>query len=228
MFTSLTSLFFPAVCAACSQVLLSYELCVCTACRHELPRSGHLTDPGNEAMIKCYGRIPVVFACAFFQYHKKGLLQQLIFNLKYRGMEDIGTAMGQWCGAELLTLHVFADADVIVPVPLHSSKLRLRGYNQVDLLARALADTMQKDFDDTLLIRTRKSKTQTRKNLFGRTDAGAQELFAVTDTLRMAGRHILMVDDVMTTGSTLEACSRALLKIPNVKISIFCLGMSQS
>lgn len=228
MFTSLTSLFFPAVCAACSQVLLSHELCVCTACRHELPRSGHLTDLNNEAMIKCYGRIPVVFACAFFQYHKNGLLQQLIHNLKYRGMEDVGRAMGQWCGAELVALGVFADADLVLPVPLHKSKLRKRGYNQVDLLARTLADTLHKEFNNTLLIRTQKSKTQTRKNLFGRTDAGAQELFAVTDTLRMAGRHILIVDDVMTTGSTLEACSRALLKIPNVKISIFCLGMSQS
>ena len=150
----------------------------------------------------------------------------MIHKLKYKGQEDIGLALGQWFAEDLITSPC-ASADAIIPVPLHPKKLRQRGYNQVTSFGKALSGSLGIPVDEELLKRNFYSKTQTKKNLFARSEL-SKTLFEANISDAHCGKHLLLIDDVLTTGSTLEACSRALLKIPDVKISIACLAFSHS
>lgn len=226
MLSALFNLFFPAVCAGCDDLLLPSESVICTSCRHEIPLTLHHLQPQNEASAKFYGRIPVESASAFLYFQKNGIVRHMIHNLKYRGCESVGAAVGYWFATDLLQT-VAASADVIVPVPLHPKKLRLRGYNQVSSFGKALSDAMRIPFDESLLVRNFYSKTQTRKNLWGRSEL-ANSLFSAKYCENNHGKHILLIDDVLTTGATLEACGRALLEIPGARLSIACMAFSQS
>jgi ComF family protein len=227
MFESIINLFFPKVCSGCSSFLLSNENVICTVCRHDIPLTNHHLNPENDAFKKFYGRIPVVHASALFYFHKKGIVQELIHNLKYKGHEEIGAILGEWYAEDLKTIELLESVDEIIPVPLHRRKLKERGYNQVTAFGTALSSSLNIDYNDSLLIRNIYSKTQSKKNLLGRTE-GIETIFDVSFTEKDHDKHFLLIDDVITTGATLEACSRALLKIPNAKISIVCMAMAQS
>ncbi len=227
MFESIINLFFPKVCSGCSSFLLSNENVICTVCRHYIPLTNHHLNPENDAFKKFYGRIPVLHTSALFYFHKKGIVQELIHNLKYKGHEEIGAILGEWYAEDLKTIELLQSADEIIPVPLHRRKLKERGYNQVTAFGTALSSSLNIDYNDSLLIRNVYSKTQSKKNLLGRTE-GIESTFDVSFTEKDHNKHFLLIDDVITTGSTLEACSRALLKIPGSKISIVCMAMAQS
>ena len=227
MFESIINLFFPKVCSGCSSFLLSNENVICTVCRHDIPLTNHHLNPENDAFKKFYGRIPVVHASALFYFHKKGIVQELIHNLKYKGHEEIGTIVGEWYAEDLKNIYSLQFVDEIILVPLHRKKLKERGYNQVTAFGKALSSGLNIDYNDSLLIRNVYSKTQSKKNLLGRTE-GIETIFDVSFTEKDHDKHFLLIDDVITTGATLEACSRALLKIPNAKISIVCMAMAQS
>lgn len=227
MFTSLLNLFYPKVCAGCNELLLASENTICLVCRHNIPLTNHLQHLENEAYHKFYGRIPIISASAFMYYHKKGIVQQLIHNLKYRNQQNIGTVIGEWYAEELLNNSIINCADEIIPVPLHPKKFNERGYNQVTTFAVALSERLKIPVNNKLLVRNTYSKTQTKKNLFGRADID-QELFGIQASVSDQNKHYILVDDVITTGSTLEACCRALLKIPGTKISIICMAFSES
>lgn len=227
MLKHLINLFFPRICAGCTTILLTNETVICTSCRHDIPLTNHHLMIENEAYKKFYGRIPVEHASAFLYFHKKGIVQELIHNLKYKGHEDIGTLLGHWYAEDLKDVFAVHKPDVIIPVPLHRRKYKERGYNQVSTFGLALSKELDISYNKNLLIRTVYSKTQSKKNLLGRAE-GIETLFNVKFTEQDHGKHFLLIDDVITTGSTLEACSRALLKIPNAKISIVCMAMAQS
>lgn len=227
MFKSIVNLFFPTVCSGCNSFLLSNENVICTVCRHDIPLTNHHLNPENEAFKKFYGRIPVLHSSALFYFHKKGIVQELIHNLKYKGHEEIGTILGEWYAEDLKTIHLLQTVDEIIPVPLHPKKLRERGYNQVTAFGTALSTSLNLNYNDSLLIRNVYSKTQSKKTLLGRTE-GIETIFDVSFTEKNHNKHFLLIDDVITTGATLEACSRALLKIPGAKISIVCMAMAQS
>lgn len=227
MFESIINLFFPKVCSGCSSFLLSNENVICTVCRHDIPLTNHHLNPENDAFKKFYGRIPVVHASALFYFHKKGIVQELIHNLKYKGHKEIGTILGEWYSEDLKNIELLQSVDEIIPVPLHRKKLKERGYNQVTAFGTALSSSLNIDYNDSLLIRNVYSKTQSKKNLLGRTE-GIETIFDVSFTGKDHNKHFLLIDDVITTGATLEACSRALLKIPGAKISIVCMAMAQS
>lgn len=227
MFESIINLFFPKVCSGCSSFLLSNENVICTVCRHNIPLTNHHLNPENDAFKKFYGRIPVVHTSALFYFHKKGIVQELIHNLKYKGHEEIGTILGEWYAEDLKTIDLLQSIDEIIPVPLHRRKLKERGYNQVTAFGTALSSSLNIDYNDTILVRNVYSKTQSKKNLLGRTE-GIESTFDVSFTEKNHNKHFLLIDDVITTGATLEACSRALLKIPGAKISIVCMAMAQS
>jgi ComF family protein len=227
MFESIINLFFPKVCSGCSAFLLSNENVICTVCRHEIPLTNHHLNPENDAFKKFYGRIPVVHTSALFYFHKKGIVQELIHNLKYKGHEEIGAILGEWYAEDLKTIDLLQSADEIIPVPLHRRKLKERGYNQVTAFGKALSSGLNIDYNGSILVRNVYSKTQSKKNLLGRTE-GIESTFDVSFTEKDHNKHFLLIDDVITTGSTLEACSRALLKIPGAKISIVCMAMAQS
>ena len=227
MFKSIINLFFPKVCSGCSSFLLSNENVICTVCRHDIPLTNHHLNPENDAFKKFYGRIPVMHTSALFYFHKKGIVQELIHNLKYKGYEEIGTILGEWYSEDLKTIDLLKSVDEIIPVPLHQKKLKERGYNQVTAFGKALSSSLNLDYNDSLLIRNVYSKTQSKKTLLGRTE-GIETIFDVSFTEKDHDKHFLLIDDVITTGATLEACSRALLKIPGAKISIVCMAMAQS
>ncbi|MFV8363174.1 ComF family protein [Flavobacterium sp. ZT3P35] len=227
MFESLINLFFPKVCSGCSSFLLTNETVICTVCRHDIPLTNHHLNSENEAYKKFYGRIPIVHASALFYFHKKGIVQELIHNLKYKGHEEIGAILGEWYAEDLKTIALLHTADEIIPVPLHPRKLKERGYNQVTTFGKSLSASLKIDYNDSLLKRNVYSKTQSKKNLLGRTE-GIETIFNVTFTEKDHNKHFLLIDDVITTGATLEACSRALLQIPGAKISVVCMAMAHS
>lgn len=227
MFESIINLFFPKVCSGCNSFLVVNENVICTVCRHDIPLTNHHLNPENEAFKKFYGRIPVIHTSALLYFHKKGIVQELIHNLKYKGHEEIGTILGEWYAEDLKKIQLLQSVDQIIPVPLHRKKLKERGYNQVTAFGEALSLRLNLVFNDSLLIRNVYSKTQTKKNLLGRTE-GIETIFDVSFTEENHNKHFLLIDDVITTGATLEACSRALLKIPGAKISIVCMAMAQS
>lgn len=227
MFESIINLFFPKVCSGCSSFLLSNENVICTVCRHDIPLTNHHLIPENDAFKKFYGRIPVIHTSALFYFHKKGIVQELIHNLKYKGHEEIGIVLGEWYAEDLKNIELLKSIDEIIPVPLHRKKLKERGYNQVSTFGKTLSSSLKIDYNDSILIRNVYSKTQSKKNLLGRTE-GIETIFDVSFTEKDHNKHFLLIDDVITTGATLEACSRALLKIPGSKISIICMAMAQS
>ncbi len=227
MFKSIINLFFPPVCAGCHSFLLSNENVICTLCRHNIPLTNHHLNRENEAFKKFYGRIPVEYASALLYFHKKGIVQQLIHNLKYKRQQEIGTVLGEWYAEDLKNSTIIQSVDAIIPVPLHKRKLRERGYNQVTNFGLSLSKSLDLAFNDSILIRKVYSKTQSKKNLLNRSE-GIETTFDVCFTEKEHNKHFLLIDDVITTGSTLEACSHALLKIPGAKISIVCMAMAHS
>lgn len=227
MLKNLINLFFPPVCAGCHSFLLSNENVICTLCRHNIPLTNHHKNPENEAFKKFYGRIPVEHTSALLYFHKKGIVQELIHNLKYKGQEEIGTVLGSWYAEDLKESAIINSVDYIIPVPLHKRKFRERGYNQVTKFGKSLSKELNLKYDDSILFRKVYSKTQSQKAFLNRSD-GIDTIFDVSFSKKDHNKHFLIIDDVITTGSTLEACSHALMKIPGAKVSIVCMAMAHS
>lgn len=190
-----------------------------------MPLTQYHLDTKNEAVKKFYGKIEIEYASAFVYFNKKGIVQEIIHNLKYKGQQEIGTVLGNWYVEDLKELNLENPFDIIIPVPLHKRKFRERGYNQVATFGKALSKGLNITYDDRVLYRKKYSKTQSKKNLLGRSE-NIENIFDVLSTEKHQNKHLLLVDDVLTTGATLEACSRALLKIPGIKISIVCMAMA--
>lgn len=227
MFENLINVLFPKVCSGCSNHLLSNEKVICTICRHEIPLTNHHLNTENEAIKKFYGKIPVEFASTLVYFHKKGIVQEMIHNLKYRGHEEIGAVLGEWQAESLKKLPITNSFDEIIPVPLHKKRLKERGYNQVSSFGLALSKKLKINYNPNILSRSVYSKTQVKKNLLNRTEV-LEHIFEVNFSEKDHDKHFLLIDDVLTTGSTLEACGRELLKIPGAKISVVCMAMSHS
>jgi ComF family protein len=192
-----------------------------------MPLTQHHLNLENEAFKKFYGRIPVEHVSALLYFHKKGIVQELIHSLKYRGQEEIGFVLGEWYAEELKNHHLLQTVDIIIPVPLHPKKLRERGYNQVTEFGNALSKSLEIPVKTMILFRQVYSKTQSQKNRLGRTE-GIDAVFDVSFSESDHNQHFLLIDDVITTGATLEVCAKALLKIPGTKISIVCMAMADS
>ena len=223
MFNSLFNLLFPKVCLACDAFLLANEETICISCRHDLPLTNYHLEMKNELTKKFFGRIELQFGSAMMYYHKRGIVHELIHNLKYYKHQEIGTFLGNWYGEDLKPLAISKEFDFVIPVPLHKKRLKERGFNQIETFGKAISEKLGVPYDDTILIRTIYSKTQTKKNLLGRTEVN-KEIFGVAFSESHHGKHFLLVDDVITTGSTLEACAHAILKIPGSKLSIVTIA----
>ena len=226
MVKNLLNLFFPKVCYACSNLLLDNEKQICTTCRHDLPITNfHFED--NETIKKVlYGRVNLELATALLRFEKKGIVQQLLHNLKYRGHETIGKILGEWLGGELKTIEAYKNIDGIIPVPLHKRKLRKRGYNQVEKFGKAIAKALEVDYIDNVLLKTTATKTQVFKKRIARWN-NSNEIFTIQNESLIKGKHILLVDDIITTGATVEACSNMINKAENVKISVATMAIAQ-
>lgn len=192
-----------------------------------MPFTQHHEHEDNETAKKFYGRLPLEHASALVYFHKEGIVQELIHNLKYRKQQQVGTLMGDWYAPGLKTVAALQSVTDVIPVPLHPKKLRERGYNQVTEFGRAVARGMGVCYNEDILLRTSYTKTQTQKNRELR--AGIiNSAFDVKYTDADAGKHFLLVDDVITTGATLEACGKLLLQIPCAKVSIVTIAYAHS
>ena len=227
MLKNLINLLFPKACSGCGESLLESEQTICTGCRHNMPFTMHHLIPENETYKKFYGRVPLEHASSMVYFHKQGIVQEMIHNLKYRRQEDIGTLMGSWYGAQLKEVNALRSVTDVIPVPLHPKKLRERGYNQVAEFARGLAENLEAAYNENILVRTTYNKTQTKKNLAARAEI-IGSAFSVNYSEADEGKHFLLVDDVITTGATLESCGRALLSIPNAKLSIVTIAYAHT
>lgn len=220
------AIFFPKVCLCCQDYLVSHESVICLPCRHDLPLTNFSFEENNLIEKSFYGRIPLENATSLFYFFKKGNVQQLIHQLKYNNQQQVGTFIGDWLGEQLTESDRFKDLDCIIPVPLHPKKFKKRGYNQVTTFGESLANKLAVPYFENILIRVSSTKTQTKKLRFERWK-NVQELFDVQNNLSLENKHILLIDDVITTGATLEACFDALKKTKNLKISIACMAYTK-
>jgi len=217
------SLFYPQLCFACGNSLLRNEEVICTSCRYRLPKTNFHRQTENPLAQIFWGRIQLQSVSAYFYFSKGGKIQHLMHQFKYRGRPEIGVYLGKLYGSELIQEKCFHEISLIIPVPLHPNKLRKRGYNQSEKFAEGLAQVMQKELDTTTLIRTYASETQTKKARFSRWE-NVKEIFSITDHEKILHRHILLVDDVITTGATIEACASQLLQYEGTVVSVASLA----
>jgi ComF family protein len=201
------------------------ETFICTECFVLIPRTNYHLKPDNPVSQLFWGRCLIEKAAAFSFYTKDSRIRKLIHQLKYKGIKEIGSELGRIYGNSLKSSGFLEEIDLIIPVPLHPSKKRQRGFNQSDLISRGISETTGIPMDSDLLVRKTVSKTQTRKSRYDRW-TNVQDIFRVTDQDRLKDLHILLVDDVITTGSTIEACANEILKAENVKVSVVALAFS--
>lgn len=222
--TDLIQFFYPDLCIACSQILNKQEKVICTQCNYHLPRTGFHKDLDNPVSQLFWGRVKIEYASAFFYFNKGSIYQPVIHKLKYKSRADIGVEMGKMYGAELRRTP-FAQADLIIPVPLHPNKLKIRGYNQSEMIAQGLSASLKLPVNTTALIRGEATQTQTRKSRFDRF-RNVEGKFLIENPAEIVGKHIILADDVVTTGSTLEACAIAILQTEGTKVSILTLAVA--
>lgn len=220
------SLLFPQLCAACRQTLVGNEYLVCTDCRYSLPFTNFHLQPDNIVAQQFWGKISLQGAYALYYFNKGSKVQNMMHQFKYNGMKDIGNLLGNIAGSQLINNEIFATADVIIPVPLHKKRMRKRGYNQSACFAAGLAEKLNAAVEEDNLVRIKATETQTRKSRFARFE-NMQEVFVVKNPEKLMNKHVLLVDDIITTGSTLEACSIQLLKIEGLKLSIATIAYAE-
>jgi ComF family protein len=222
--SSFFDLLFPNLCKSCNNPLGKGEKIICTNCRHNLPQTDYHLYKNNEIEKIFYGRSKIEFASSFLYFHKNGLTQNLIHKLKYKGYQEIGTLIGNWYGNKLLK-EANLKFDYIVAVPLHRHKERKRGYNQIDTFGKALAKIFGAEYSKDNLIRIYKSETQTKKSRFARW-LNVKEIFSLNNREFFRNKKVLLVDDVVTTGATLDACCNELHKSEGIKISIVTIAVT--
>lgn len=225
MLKSLVNLFFPKVCYACLNLLGDHEDAICLDCRHDLPVTNFHFDNTNNVAKVLYGRAQIEAGTALFRFEKKGKVQQLIHNLKYKGHQHIGFILGNWLGGELKTIEAFKNIDIVIPVPLHKKKLKKRGFNQVTRFGEQIAEALNAEYRDDVLIKVTNTKSQVNKKRFSRW-INHTELFTMNHPNTIKNKHVLLVDDIITTGATLEACITVLNEVENIKISIATMAIA--
>jgi len=219
----LAHLFFPAVCMVCNEQLVHSEECICLRCLYKLPRTYNFKQLDNAAEHLMAGRIPFERIATFCIYVKGGMLPPLIHQLKYHHQKKVGILLGRIFGEDLRGSDFLKTIDVIVPVPLHPKREKSRGYNQAEVIARGLSESTSLPVIVGNLNRILFNPTQTKRSKTQRWE-NVKHIFHVEDPNIFAHKHLLIVDDVITTGSTIEACGIALQECPGIKISVATLG----
>lgn len=224
---NLLNVLFPVFCNGCSNLLLKNENVICTKCLHNLPFTLHHQIKDTEINKIFYGIIPFEFGASILYFTKKGIVQNLIHNLKYRNRQEIGTYLGDLYAKELIDLETIKSIDFIIPVPLHKKRLHERGYNQVTTFCKSIEKNLTIPVLDDVLVKKQHLKSVTDKSKEARLKHN-ENVFSIENKHKIEGKHILIIDDVFTTGATIEACAKEILKIKNTKISMLTMAYSQS
>ena len=222
-FSSFIHLLFPRSCMVCGGPLMKDEDCICTLCNMELPRTYYHLRKDNPVEQLFWGKIPLGRATSYFFYRKGSDFCRIIHQLKYGGQKEIGSIMGRYMANEMIESGFFSGIDLIIPVPLHKKKQRLRGYNQSEWIARGITAVTGIPIDTESIFRKKNTETQTHKSILERRD-NVEGIFELQRPEALVGKHILIVDDVLTTGSTTLACASCLVKVEGIRISILTLA----
>lgn len=216
---SLIRLFYPDLCCACGQSLMRGEHVICLSCLMKLPQTDFHTFSDNAVAKLFYGRINAENATAMCYYEKGSLVQHLMHQLKYKNKPEIGVYFGRKLGKKLSESDLYKDVDAVIPIPLHPKKMKIRGYNQSKVIADGFVQAFPVPVIEDVLVRVEFTETQTRKNRWDRYQ-NVKDMFGVQHPEKIRGKHVLMVDDVITTGATIEACAKHLLAVEGVRVSI--------
>jgi ComF family protein len=219
------SLIYPRRCEACGNALYQHEHFICSFCHVNLPRSNYHLLQENEILKLLAGRVPLRLASSFFVYEKKGRVQGMLHAIKYQDQKELGAYLGRLYASGASEKAVFEGIDVIVPIPLHRKKLRSRGYNQSEWFARGLSEVLGKPLDTTSLVRVAHTATQTRKKKYERWE-NVEGIFRLADRYSLGGKHVLLVDDVITTGATIEAAWLALKESAATSLSVLSIAFA--
>lgn len=222
----LSHLMYPRLCESCNKPLLAEEEVLCLNCNiYNLPRTAYHHIPENETFMRFVGRIPIVRASSFAYFTSEGLLQHLLHRLKYENRKEIGLFLGKQLGHDFKQLNWHHGIDLIIPVPLHPKKEASRGFNQATIIAQGVSEVLDIPVDTQSLYRKRFTESQTQKTREERL-ANMHEAFDIHNHSNLENKHILLIDDVLTTGATLEACAHAIQTAGNMKVSIATIGVA--
>ena len=219
-------LIFPEICMACGNHLFEGEEFLCTDCRMTLPYTHDQFQ--KEAPIEkvFYGRVRIKEASAYLIFSKKSLVQKILHSIKYKGHEEFGEFMGRLHAHQLSYSDKFQHIELCVPVPLHPKKIKIRGYNQSEAIARGMVEVLKIPLDKNTLLRSKHTESQTRKSRFSRYE-NMSEVFQISNIQAIENKHVLLVDDVITTGSTIESCAMVLLDNGARAVSVACIAFAR-
>ena len=222
---SVVDLFLPRLCAGCDAALMSHEKALCLSCTEDLPLTRFHNDPTNPVERVFWGKLELEAATALLHFDKGGMVQHMLHRLKYKGDKEIGLELGRHMAKALMDSPRFGSVDLLLAVPLHPRKERQRGYNQSQVLVDGMTEIWGLPPAQQRLMRVVRTPSQTRK---GRMDRwlNVKEAFDLSDAAALEGRHVLLVDDVVTTGATLEGCARALQKVKGVRVSVVTVAFA--
>lgn len=224
LLTDFLSMFYPRTCICCGRALKRNEKDLCMICEVELPFvPASVMTSGQPIAERFYGRVEVEGATALFRYEKETVSQHVLHHIKYKGGRSLGYRMGRMLGGRLCGTQ-FQEVDALIPVPLHPNKLKLRGYNQSEWIAKGIGDALNIPVWTDVLERMVENPTQTHKSAYERWE-NVKDIFRLTDESKIIGKRLLVVDDVMTTGSTVEACVLPIEKVDGVKVSVATLAV---
>lgn len=222
----LVAVFFPDLCAACQKPLFKGEETVCTSCLSALPYTDYHLYADNPVEKLFWGRTEIHTGVALFHFHKGNRVQNMLHELKYRGNKHVGLLMGRMMGSRLKEEQRIGHVDYVVPIPLHAKKMKTRGYNQSSLIARGIGESTGWNVHEELVVRPVNNPTQTKKTRFERFQ-NVEGVFALRDFNPNGPAHVLLVDDVVTTGSTLESCIRLFDGMKDVKVSVCVMAYAE-
>jgi ComF family protein len=225
-FKALFNLFYPEACLTCSNPLLDNEEHICTVCRNDFPKTHFIDYKDNQAEKVFYGRVKIESAAAYYWYGKRNIVQELIFQLKYRNHQEIGELLANWIAFDMQKSERFKGIDFVIPVPAHPKKLKSRGYNQLTVFGETLAKELNCTYKKNVLAKIKNTPTQTKAGR-GKRWENVKNAYALANvnTENLKGKHFLLIDDVLTTGATLEVCASLLLQLKDVKVSIITIAM---
>lgn len=225
MLHSFLNLLFPRTCTGCHQPLQLNEALICTDCRFELPKTDSHIYPDEKIMNRFAGKVFLKHVFSYLKFVKGGRTQQLMHALKYKGKQEVGVLLGQWYGAELKQLGYDKEFDLLIPIPLHKSRLQNRGYNQAACFAQGLAVGLEITMNEGVLVRNHQTDTQIHKSRYERFE-NMQGVFELKDISVVRDKHLVLVDDTLTTGATIEACALVLLEAKPASISVITAAVA--